>query len=213
MNRKMKGDIVRAIIGVSLGVIIIAGGSSQINVTPAVVKTSNIAKQEESTTANIEVVTVETVAEPTTEEQTTAIQLFDVPLDADLQLYIMDLCDEANIAPSLVMAIIERESNFDASAVGDNGDSLGLMQIQPKWHQWRMDKLGSGDWLNPYDNVAVGVHILSELFHTYGDDIYMVLMAYNGGASYAERMANKGICSDYAVEVDARAAELERGLK
>lgn len=169
-------------------------------------------------TATVEVVTVETVAEPTTEEQiteepTTAVQLYDVPLDAQLQLYIIGLCEETNISTALVMAVIERESNFNPLSEGDNGDSLGLMQIQPKWHQWRMDSLGGGDWFNPYDNVAVGVHILAELFNKYGDDVYMVLMAYNGGASYAERMASKGITSEYAVEVDARAEELERSVE
>ena len=172
--------------------------------------------QKESTTsegANIETVTVETVAvtEVTTEQvtQKVCVELYDVPLEAELQYYIIELCESAHISSALVMAIIERESDFNALEVGDDGDSLGLMQIQPKWHQWRMDKLGGSDWFNPYDNVTVGVHILTELFHKYGDDVYMVLMAYNGGCAYAERMSEQGEYSNYAIEVDARSEALE----
>lgn len=209
---KRKENVVSACIGATLGLILALFAYNNRETAYKPVETYT----ETRTTATVEVVTVDTVAEPTTEEQTTeepttAVQLYDVPLDAELQLYIMDLCEEANISAALVIAVIERESNFNASAVGDSGNSLGLMQIQPKWHQWRMDELGGSDWFNPYNNVAVGVHILEGLFDRYGDDVYMVLMAYNGGASYAEKMASKGIVSDYAINVDARAAELERG--
>lgn len=212
-SRKRKESVVSACIGATLGLILTLYGISQQEMDkPATSSTEPV------TTAVVEIVTVDKVAEATTEEistvePTTTVQLYDVPLDADLQLYIMDLCEEANISAALVIAVIERESNFNASAVGDSGNSLGLMQIQPKWHQWRMDELGGSDWLNPYDNVAVGVHILKSLFETYGDDVYMVLMAYNGGASYAKRMVAEGIYSDYAINVDARAAELERSIE
>ncbi len=210
----MKRNIINAVVGTVLGLVVTAFAISHKSPTPIIVEAKASTYAEESATAVIEEVTVDTVAEPTTEEQTTeepttAIQLFDVPLDQELQLYIMDLCEETNISAALVIAIIERESNYNESAIGDSGNSLGLMQIQPKWHQWRMDELGGGDWLNPYDNIKVGVHILKGLFDKYGDDVYMVLMAYNGGSSYAERMASKGIVSDYAIKVDARATELE----
>lgn len=204
---KRKENVVSACIGATIGLALALYGISQQETDKPICIAPD--------TAIVEIMTVDKVAEATTEEQTTeepttAVQLFDVPLDAELQLYIMDLCEEANISAALVIAMIERESYFDASAVGDGGDSLGIMQIQPKWHQWRMDELGGGDWFNAYDNIAVGVHILKGLFDRYGDDVYMVLMAYNGGASYAERMAAKGITSDYALKVDARASELER---
>ena len=175
------------------------------------------AKEVESTTiietANAETVKVDKVAaEQTTEEPTTeqVVELYDVPLEEQLQHYIINLCEKKNIAPALVMAIIERESKYDPLAKGDSGNSLGLMQIQPKWHQWRADELGCLDWFNPYDNVTVGIDILADLFAKHGDDVYMVLMAYNGGNSYAYRMQEKGKVSEYAIEVDARAEELEK---
>ena len=166
---------------------------------------------EEVTTANSTEITMENVGEPQVIEEATAeVTYYDVPLDEDLQLYIMNLCNERHISTALVLAMIERESNFDASAIGDNGRSFGLMQIQPRWYQERMEQLGGGDWLNPYDNVTVGINILTDLFRKYGDDLYMVLMIYNGGSSYARRMVEQGKVSDYALEIVARAEELDK---
>ena len=151
------------------------------------------------------------VSEEVMERPTVAtIEYYDVNLPKELQKYIIERCEVNKISPALVMAIIERESDCNANAVGDNGKSLGLMQIQPKWHQWRADKLGCKDWYNPYDNVAVGIDILSDLFGKYGDDVYSVLMAYNGGPSYVARMEEQGKISKYAIEVNARAEELEQ---
>ena len=147
-------------------------------------------------------------SEPIT-ETTTETKFFNVPLSEDIQLHIFAECEKYNISPALVIAMIERESNYNASAVGDNGKSLGLMQIQPKYHQWRMNELGGTDWLNAKDNISVGVHILNGLFEKYGDDIYSVLHEYNGGWAYANRLASNGTISDYALTITARAEELE----
>ena len=171
-----------------------------IQVTTAVV--------EENTTVNVE---APVPTEPETIIKTTI--RYDVPLDDSLQKYIINLCKERNVAPSLIFAIIERESNFNFNCVGDSGNSLGVMQIQPKWHQWRADKLGCLDWFNPYDNATVGIDIIAGLFEKYGDDVYMVLMAYNGGSSYANRMSSKGVVSDYAIKVNVRAEELDKTMQ
>ena len=185
-----------------------SGKENDLDTTSRTVSAKEVASTTIIETAITETVKMDKVAaEPTTEQ---VIELYDVPLEEQLQHYIIDLCKKANIAPALVMAIIERESEFDPLEVGDNGNSLGLMQIQPKWHQWRADELGCFDWYNPYDNVTVGIDILADLFAKYEDDVYMVLMAYNGGNSYAYRMADKGKVSDYAIKVDARAEELEK---
>ena len=89
---------------------------------------------------------------------------FDVPLSEDLQNHIFMVCESYGIDPTIVIAMIQRESNFVIDIVGDNGNSFGLMQIQPRWHSARMEKLGCTDLLNPYQNVNVGVNYLAELF-------------------------------------------------
>ena len=85
-----------------------------------------------------------------------AVDLFyPVPLDADLQAFIINECSAYDIDPALVMAVIDRESEFRADAVGDNCNSFGLMQIQKRWHEDRMERLGCDDLMNPYQNVTV----------------------------------------------------------
>lgn len=136
-------------------------------------------------------------------------RFFDVPLDEDLQTYIFELSEDIGIDPAIVIAIIEKESNYDASAVGDHGRSLGLMQIQLRWHTARMVELGCDDLLDARQNVCVGIDILADLLEE-GESIEWVLMAYNGGHTYADRLASEGRVSEYAAKVIEMANELER---
>lgn len=128
-----------------------------------------------------------------TKDSFEAPNVYDVPLSVELQLHIIRECGKYNIEPLVVIAIIEQESNYDASAIGDNGDSLGLMQIQPKWHQERMERLGCLNLLDPMQNVTVGINILAEILEEY-EDIEMALVVYNAGQTKAEnKWFGKGI--------------------
>ena len=49
----------------------------------------------------------------------------------------------------IVKALIEEESGWCASAEGDNGQSIGLMQIQPRWHKERLTRLGITNLYDP----------------------------------------------------------------
>lgn len=129
-----------------------------------------------------------------------APKTYDVPLDADLQNHIITLCDTENIDPALVMAVIGVESNYNAEAIGDNGRSYGLMQVQTEWHQARIERLKTSDMLNPYDNVTVGIDILAEKISK-DKGIEWALMAYNGGNSHADMMKETGQLSEYAETV------------
>ena len=151
------------------------------------------------------------VEEPEMPVEEEPVRYFDVPLDHDLQDHIFALCEENDIDPAMVIAIIERESNYKASAVGDSGNSLGLMQIQPRWSEERMTRLSCPDLLDPYQNVIVGIDILVEYFNR-GNSVEWVLMAYNGGPSYANKKAEAGEISEYAQKVLAVTKSLERGV-
>lgn len=135
---------------------------------------------------------------------------FDVPLDEDLQDHIYELCEERGIDPAIVVAMIKVESNFKATNMGDGGDSYGLMQIQPKWHSERMERLGVSveELLDPYHNITVGVDFLAELI---GRDrsLEWALMAYNGGYKHANRKIEAGELSKYCEKV----LDYARGLK
>lgn len=96
--------------------------------------------------------------------------------------------------PDIVKALIEEESGWVASAEGDNGQSVGLMQIQERWHKDRMKRLGANDLYDPEQNITVGCDILSELLNKYGN-YRDALSVYNSGnihdgKQYAERILN-----------------------
>lgn len=143
----------------------------------------------------------EVVIEESTEpvEVIPAIPLYDVPLDAELQLHIIHVAEEKRIDPAIVIAMAYKESSYNPEAVGDNCNSYGLLQVQPKWHYERMQKLNCTDLLDPYQNVTVAVDYLGELLDRYGD-IEKALTAYNRG-SY------NGTITEYAKTVTEIAKE------
>ena len=135
---------------------------------------------------------------------------YNVPLDYDLQLYIIQTCEELNIDAGVVMAMIFYESSYQADAIGDGGNSLGLMQIQERWHKERMERLDVDNLLNPYQNVTVGIDLLAELLDEYNGNVEMALMAYNAGRSGAEEYwFSKG---EYSNDYSQKVVELARLL-
>lgn len=133
-----------------------------------------------------------------------SVQYFDVPLSEDLQDYIFGQCESVGIEPEIIIAMIEKESTYEADVIGDNGRAFGLMQIHPRWHSWRMEELGCTDLLDPFDNVTVGIDILAELIEigaAEGKSIEWALMAYNGGEDYADSLISEGQISEYASDV------------
>ena len=194
------------IVFVALSTLIALAGCLRAEPQAEVMQEQTTTTEQPTTTAIVEVEIVEvetqTVTEPT-------YKLCDIPLDEELQIWVFDYCKDKHISPYLVFAMCERESQYKADAVGDRGNSLGIMQIQPRWHQERMDRLGCTDLLNPYQNVTVGIDILLDLYSK-NEDTAWVLMAYNGGVAYADRHYGAGNISEYAECIMARAEELEQ---
>lgn len=135
---------------------------------------------------------------------TTASAENDTWISEEAQQQCITYGEEYGICPELLMAIIEQESSGQADA--ENGTCKGLMQISEKWHKYRMDKLNADIY---EDNVLIGTDYLAELFAE-NEDVYWVLMAYNGGIDYANRMYEAEKYSRYAVSIANRSAELER---
>lgn len=152
----------------------------------------------------IEEVPVAAAPEPSPEGQ--AFYIYDVPLEDKLQLYIVRLCEEHHINPAVVVGMAQRESQFTADAIGDGGDALGMWQVQPRWHQDRMDKLDATDLFDPYQCVTVAVDYLSELLDIYDGDIEKALTAYNQGRY-------NGVVSDYAKAVIKNSENIKKGMK
>ena len=136
---------------------------------------------------------------------------YPVPLSDDIQQHIIKTAVDKGVSPALVMAIIQRESNFDPDMIGDNGNSYGLMQIYANQHTERCIRLDAVNLLDPYKNIEVGVDILAELM-SHGKSLAWVLMAYNGGISYAGQMDAEGNVSNYAKQVMALSEQIAEGV-
>ena len=136
---------------------------------------------------------------------------YPVPLSDDLQQHIITTAVDKGVSPALVMAIIQRESNCDPGMIGDDGNSYGLMQIYANQHTDRCVRLDAVNLLDPYQNIRVGVDILAELM-SHGKSLDWVLMAYNGGMSYAGQMAADGNVSSYATQVMALSEQIAEGV-
>lgn len=139
-----------------------------------------------------------------------SVKLYDVPLNESLQFYIIDQAAAHGIDPAVIFGIIGKESQFKADALGDNGKSFGLMQIQARFHQERMERLECCDMLDPYQNVTVGIDFFAELLEKYDGNTEKALIAYNCGVTGANRSYfSKGIYSNkYSKAVMEIAAEV-----
>ena len=193
--------------------VVITGTMMLVNLTTKPVMAE--AKAEQGFTGDwsvIEVTTTpetESVTEATTEPSETApstesstISYYNVNLPEYVQDVIFAECEKYGIPPSIVISMIERESQFDRYAIGDDGRSFGLMQIQPKWHIERMIQMGCTDLFDPIQNVKVGIAILGDLKNQ-SNSIGWALTAYNAG--YAA--ANEGL-NIYAMSILSRAYEI-----
>lgn len=178
MNKSKKEIVVDAIFLIALALcvsgliinIMVSGNSAEATYEPTT----------RATTAE----TTEYITEPTQEETVVTeptMPLYDVPLNEELQVHIIETAEAHGIDPAIIMAMAKKESNYRANAMGDGGNSYGLLQVQLKWHKKRMEKLGCTDLLDPYQNVTVAVDYLAEQIDRYGGNLEKGLTAYNRG--------------------------------
>lgn len=83
---------------------------------------------------------------------------------------------------SLVLAVIQVESRYDAFAVSPRG-AMGLMQLMPK----TAARFSVENAFDPVANVDAGVRYLKELLERYSGQTRLALAAYNAGEEAVER--------------------------
>jgi soluble lytic murein transglycosylase-like protein len=89
---------------------------------------------------------------------------------------------EKNIHPELILAVIAVESSFKEKA--KNGGAMGLMQIIPRWHKQKIDKIGGTKQLyNPAKNIRVGTSIIKDYLESSSGNVRNALIRYNGSLS------------------------------
>lgn len=146
------------------------------------------------------------VSEPTPEsEPEEKFRYYDhISLEYELQELLWAACEETGCPYELALAVIFRESTY-RNVNGDNGNSIGYMQVQPRWHQERMEKLGVTDLSDPLSNFRVGCDLLAELIEKY-DSVESALTCYNTGSpgtsGYANRVLSYMNETFFAEEVD-----------
>lgn len=111
----------------------------------------------------------------------------DVPMEREVQKALYEACTETGLRYELMLALVRKETDY-RNVTGDGGESYGYCQIQPKWHEERMLRLGVTDLMDPASNFRVACDYLAELLERY--ELPQALTAYNSGkpgeSEYAE---------------------------
>src|SRR5919106_1393 len=97
-------------------------------------------------------------------------------LGASLSELIRTASQRYGVPEPLVSAVIRVESGFNARAVSSKG-ARGLMQLMPQ----TAAILGVRDSFDPTENIDGGVRHLRGLLERFGNDVPLVLAAYNAG--------------------------------
>lgn len=121
-----------------------------------------------------------------------------IALPVEQQQYAYNICKKYGIEYELFLAIMYKESRYNAGAVGMN--SYGLCQIHGSNRAMLASRLGLTNLYDPYDNMTAGAYLLSTYFqiaskYVTGDSITVyALNAYNmGEGAYYTSCFSRGI--------------------
>lgn len=120
------------------------------------------------------------------------------PLDYESALILVRYADKYDLNPSLILSVIEVESNFNQWEVGSSRDR-GYMQIIPATEKWLASDFGSELGLkynpdrifDPEYNIGLAAAYLNLLQTNYGDDYSRILSEYNRGPGNLKKYYQK----------------------
>ncbi len=120
------------------------------------------------------------------------------PLDLETSITVVDYADKFDLDVSLILGVIDLESDFKQYEVGAAQDR-GYMQIIPSTEKWLFKEYGnllSFDYnpkniFDPEYNIGVGCLYLHELKSKHGDNEHRILSEYNRGPYNLKRYYDK----------------------
>lgn len=127
-------------------------------------------------------------------------------LDDTYQIFLEERCAELEINFFLAASLMYSESSFNPGAIGDNGNSIGLFQIN-KVNWERMQYVYGLDVDRPLENIEAGLRIMRELMNDYPDDVAAVIQCYKCGQGRGEELMREGIYLSCIEEIVNRAIE------
>ena len=129
-------------------------------------------------------------------ENAEAIVLYDVPLSASKQAYVLEMAEEFDIPPELIFGVMYVESRYTETAIASNGKYIGIMQIAKSNLKTLTKKFGITDLQDYLQNVKAGAYFLSYFYKKYDGDIDKVLMCYHCGEGGASKLWRNGTTQD-----------------
>jgi soluble lytic murein transglycosylase-like protein len=93
-----------------------------------------------------------------------------------LQLCIIEAAQVYQLPVPLILAIIQKESNFSHQAVSPKG-AMGLMQLMPG----TAASLGVQDPFDPRENILAGCRYFRFLLNSFKGNVPLALAGYNAG--------------------------------
>jgi len=112
----------------------------------------------------------------------------ETPLDFKSSVVLVSYADRFDLKPSLLLSMIELESNFNQWEVGTSQDR-GLMQIIPSTEKWLAEDFGDkigvkydpSKIFEPDYNIGLAATYLNIIQKAHGNDYNKILSEYNRG--------------------------------
>jgi len=134
-----------------------------------------------------------------------------------LMSYFHEAAKKHNLPVALLLAVASRESNMglalDSDWTGDNGNGIGIMQIDRRYHP---DFTGRHANADHQANIHYGAQYLAGLIRQFSGDLGSAVAAYNAGPSRVRSALSSGLPADavttgrdYSADVLRRKAQIE----
>ena len=131
----------------------------------------------------------------------------EIPLSDELQQFTYETAKKYGVNYDLMLAIMQTESQYQ-NVVSDNDEDIGLCQINACNAEWLYEEHGIYNLMDERQNIEACAIILDKLQGQFDNESHVV-MAYNLGASKAEKYIKSGRITEYTEKVYENLEEIK----